>query len=212
MPPAFQEQATHTAQTAQAVEVTEPALRLSDVAALDLVGAAVLLVFALLGAWRGLWWQAMRFAGIAGAVLAARALTPKLAPGLSRVLPELDPRLATGLVWLAVFLAGLAVAALLGRLGRKLLEAMQLGLVDRFGGLVAGALTGLLLHAALVAAFLQLAPAELAQASVSGTRSEALVRALARPLPLIFDGATTERVHELLAAPPAGEDVEPRPR
>lgn len=184
----------------------EPAFRLSDVAPLDLVGACVLLAFAVLGAWRGLWWQAMRFAGIAGAVLAARAFTPALAPKLSAVLPELDPRLATGLVWLAMFLAGLAVAALVGRLGRRLLEAMQLGLVDRFGGLVAGALTGLVLHAALVAAVLQLAPAEFAQASVSGTRSEALVRALARPVPLIFDGTTTERVRELLAAPPADED------
>jgi uncharacterized membrane protein required for colicin V production len=187
----------------QDVATTEPVESpWSLLAPVDWIGAGLVVLFAALGAWRGLWWQAMRFAGLAAAVLIARAFTPKLAPSLHARLPDLDPRLGQGLVWLLLFLAGLAVAALLGRLGKRLLDAMQLGLVDRMGGLVAGTLTALLLHAALVAALLQLAPADVAHRAVAGTRSEVLVHTLARPLPVLFDDTTRTRVHELLAAPP----------
>lgn len=173
---------------------------------IDLVGLGLLGLFALLGLMRGLWWQAMRFAGLAGAVLLARAVTPRLAPAAEARFEGLDPHLTWGLIWLLVFLAGLGVAAALGRLGRSLLDAMQLGLVDRCAGCLAGALTGLLLHAVLVAAFLQLAPRHLAAPVVAGSRSELLVGALVRPLPLIFDPSTSERVRVILAAPPADQN------
>ncbi len=180
----------------------------ADVPAIDLIGAILVVLLSALGFWRGLWWQAMRFAGLAGAVLVARAFTPRLAPDLETRLVDLDPRFLTGLVWLVLFLAALGVAAALGRLGRRLLEAMQLGLMDRVAGGLFGALTGLLLHAALVAAVLQLAPHQLAHHAVAGTRSERLVSALERPLPLLFDAHTSRRMRALLAAPPGTTPVD----
>jgi len=94
---------------------------------------------------------------------------------LSGAVPELSPRVAHGVVWLVLFLAALAAATLLGRLGRKLLESMQLGAVDRAGGAFVGALTGAVLHLALLLGLSQLGKEDWVAEQVGGSHSEALL-------------------------------------
>jgi uncharacterized membrane protein required for colicin V production len=159
---------------------------------LDLLGIGLLVLFALLGARRGLWWQTVRLLGLAAVLAVARALVPRLAPGLAAALPTLDPRLASGLVWLTILALGLTLVALVGRLGKETLEAAQLGFVDRAGGLLAGLLSGALVHAALVLLLVLLAPAEFARSAVQDTRSERLFEALGRRLPLLEDAHAAE--------------------
>lgn len=154
---------------------------------LDLVGLALVVLFVVLGARRGLWWQLVRLLGVAAVIATARALAPRLAPGFAAALPSLDPRIACGLVWLGILALGLAVIAIVGRLGKATIEAAQLGFVDRAGGAVAGALSGVLLHGALVLLLVLLGPADWARAAVQGTRSERLFDTLGRKLPLLED-------------------------
>jgi uncharacterized membrane protein required for colicin V production len=162
---------------------------------LDLVGIGLVALFALLGARRGLWWQLVRLLGLAAILAVARALAPRLVPGLVAALPTLDPRLASGLVWLAILALGLAVVALVGKLGRETIEAAQLGFVDRAGGALAGFLSGALLHAAFVLLLVLLAPAEFAREAVRDTRSARLYDTLGRRVTLLEDA----HAHETLA-------------
>lgn len=149
----------------------------------DTVGLAVVALFLLLGAWRGLWWQVFRLVGVVVAVAVARAVTPRLLPTVERALPELDPRLAYGIAWVVLFVAVLLVAALLGRLGRKSLEAMKLSTVDRVGGALAGGITGALLHVAFVVAIDHVAAPEWAETTLSQTYSKAATDAIGARLP-----------------------------
>ncbi len=146
-----------------------PALSLAWI---DTLGLIVIGVMLLLGAFRGLWWQVIRLAGLAGAVVLARTLSPELSPRLAEAVPDLPPRFVFGTVWLVVFLAGLAAAAFLGHVGRRLLTGMKLGLVDRATGAAVGVLTGALIHVAFVAATSQLAPEAWVARNVGGSYSE----------------------------------------
>jgi len=143
-----------------------------DLAWVDTIGLIVLGIMFVLGAFRGLWWQVIRLVGITGSVLIARALSPPLAPFVQDAFPELDSRVAAGGVWFIVFILALSAATLLGVLGRKLLTTMQLGLADRAGGALAGLLTGTLVHLAIVATVVQLAPAAWVTNNFGGTYSE----------------------------------------
>lgn len=168
----------------------------------DLVGLGLLGVFALLGFWRGLWWQLLRLVGLAAAVLAARSLETSVTGMLESRLSDLDPRVLHGIVWLVLFLGTVAVFALLGRLGKKLLEAMQLGLMDRVGGAIAGLLTGLVLHAALLAALVQIAPDAFLQKHIHHSFSERLIQIVGVELPFLFDSQRSTSVEQRLV--PAG--------
>ncbi len=159
---------------------------------IDGIGLILTIGFALLGAWRGLWWQVIRLVGLVAAAGLASGLAPMLASNLSASAEQLDPRLVRGIVWLILFFAGLGAFALLGKLGHKLLSAMQLALVDRFGGALAGALTGLMLHAAAVATISNLGSRSYAQEALFGTRSAALFDALSEKVPLLLDTREAE--------------------
>ncbi|MCY2961051.1 MAG: CvpA family protein [Planctomycetota bacterium] len=163
---------------------------------LDLVGLGLVGLFLVLGARRGLWWQLVRLLGLAAAIATARALAPRLAPGLASALPSLDPRIASGLVWLAILALGLAVIALVGKLGKETIEAAQLGLVDRAGGAVAGALSGALLHGALVLLLVLLGPADWSRDAVRDTRSARLLDTLGRRLPLLEDAHAADALRD----------------
>src|SRR5690606_26087428 len=113
-------------------------------------------------------------------------------------LGDLDPRFLHGIVWLVLFLAAISVVALVGRLGKRLIEAVQLGLVDRVGGAVAGALTGLVLHAAGLAVLVQLAPDDFLAENLSGTVSERLVEVAGIDMPLLFGGSRSDDVKQRL--------------
>lgn len=122
---------------------------LSELPWIDKVGLAVVLLFTCLGVWRGMWWQVVRFLGVILSIAMARALAPRLQPQLEGMV-EMDEAVTHGVAWFAVFLGGLILATLFGRLGKKTLEALQLGLFDRIGGAVVGALTGVVIHGALL--------------------------------------------------------------
>jgi uncharacterized membrane protein required for colicin V production len=152
----------------------------------DQFGLVLLAVFLMLGTLRGLWWQVIRLAGLLFAGLLARAVAPRFSEGLARHsgLPLL---VSQGLLWFAVFVLALLVASLLGTLGKQSLQRMQLGPVDRFGGALAGLVTGLSLQAALLVLLSYLGPQPWTAESLRGTRSEDLLRLVSARLPVFVD-------------------------
>lgn len=163
-----------------------------DVRWLDVVGLVLVLYFLVVGARRGMWWQIVRMLGIVASVAVARAITPRLAPRFADAFPDLGERIAGGIVWTIVILLGLLVVALVGRLGKESLEEAEFGLVDRVGGGLAGLLTGLVVHAALVLCLCQTTSQDWSVAAVRGTTSQRLVDSLGRKIPLFLDGRSAD--------------------
>lgn len=152
----------------------------------DQVGLVVVGTFLVLGAVRGLWWQVIRLAGLLFAGILARALAPRFSGTLAES-SGLPIAFSQGLVWFAIFVLGLVAASLLGTIGKKSLEWMQLGLVDRFGGALAGVLTGVALQAALLVLLSYLGPQPWTADTLRGTRSERLLRLVSGRLPVFVD-------------------------
>ena len=144
---------------------------------IDKVGLGVVGLFFLLGIWRGLWWQVVRLLGVVLAVGLARSVSPILTPRVQEAL-DLSPAMSHGLSWFILFLAGLIVAALLGMLGKKALDALQLNLMDRVGGAVVGVATGLSLHVALLVFLGGVGPAGFKGNHLVGSASWTLLEAL----------------------------------
>ena len=161
---------------------------------LDIVGLVLIGALCLLGFVRGLWWQAVRLLGIAASVGAARALAPTLAPKLLDVFPEMNERLGLGFVWFGIFVLGLVLVSLVGLLGKKSLEVMQLGFADRMGGALAGLLTAVLLHSALLVALMHFGSEDWTQSAMRNTTSRVLFDSLARKVPLVVDRETANRL------------------
>ncbi len=155
---------------------------------IDQVGLGLAGFFFLLGIWRGLWWQVVRLLGVVLAVGLARSGSADLQPLISDSL-ELTPAVSHGLSWFVLFLAGLVVAALLGLIGKKALEAMQLNLLDRVGGAVAGAATGAALHVALLVLLGGMGTSEWKTANLEGTQSWHLLEVLADSRVVLDEGA-----------------------
>ena len=176
--------------TPQAVDVQTQVRSLPWV---DQLGLVLLAVFLILGAWRGLWWQIVRLLGVLLAVVGARALAPRWVDKMQASF-DLTEGPAYGLTWFAIFVLGLLLAAVLGRLGKQALDAMQLGLVDRFGGALAGALTGLMLHAALLFLLTGLGTTDWSTRTLAGSKSERLLDAVANRWPIFVDASVREQV------------------
>ena len=160
---------------------------------IDQVGLVLVIVFFLLGIWRGLWWQVIRLIGVIGAVAVARGLTPRFTPTVEEAF-ELSAALASGLVWFVLFVCGLIVASLLGLIGKRALEAMQLGLLDRVGGGMAGALTGFILHSALLVLLTALGTQEWTTDTLAGSRSAVVLNNLTHKFPVLVDTQAAERI------------------
>ena len=171
---------------------------------LDKVGLVLLVLFSVLGFWRGLWWQVIRMAGFVGAFAAARLLSPKVEPYLTDTFNITDPRFSQGLAWVVLFLLGLVVAVLLGRLGNKLLESLKLGLVNRFAGFVAGALTGLAIHAAFLAVLSLFAPPTWLNEQLQESVSAEVLAQLAERWPVIVDQEQGQWIGNELLSKPGG--------
>jgi len=168
---------------------------------IDLLGLAILVLFLVLGALRGLWWQAIRLLGIIASVSVARALAPRLSPGLADVLPGLSPALANGIAWLGILIGGLLVVAMVGKIGRATLKAAQLGTLDRIGGAAVGICCGLLVHVVLLLCLCQLSPIAWASSLVQGTRSQALLETVAARFPVLLDVRAEESIERMRADP-----------
>ena len=163
-----------------------------DLPWIDQLGMVLVVVFALLGIWRGLWWQVVRLAGVVAAVALARGLTPRFQPSVEGSL-DVSPAVSHGIVWMAVFVAGLVVATLFGMIGKRALEAMQLGLFDRAGGAVAGALTGGVLHTALLVVLSAFGTQEWTESNLEGSRSAALLTQLTQR-PILLDAQAADKI------------------
>ena len=131
--------------------------------------------FLLLGLLRGLWWQVMRFVGLIASAVLARTFADNWGSSLQGTL-DVSNEVAVGIVWVSLFVLGLILTAILGTLGKKSLEAMQLGLMDRAGGAVAGALTGLFLHTAFLVVLAYLGPQPWTEDTLEGTYSKSLLQ------------------------------------
>jgi uncharacterized membrane protein required for colicin V production len=182
-----------------AVIAAAPAASASSAGWVDGVGLALVLLLACLGAVRGLWWQMVRLCGVVAVFSVARALAPRISPRLGAWFPDLSPQIANGLAWTLVLIAGMLGVALVGRIGKAALDAAALSAFDRIGGMVAGALSGLLVHTALIVATTQVAPQSFTAKSIDGTHSQALVATLDRWVPNLLD----PHAREALAAGPA---------
>ncbi|MFT7668334.1 MAG: putative membrane protein required for colicin V production [Planctomycetota bacterium] len=167
----------------------------------DWVGAGLGGIFALLGILRGLWWQVIRLLGILGSVALARTFSAPWGAALEQS-SELSSEVATGVVWLGLFLIGIIITAVLGTIGKKSIEAIQLGLVDRAGGLIAGVATGMLLHVAWLVALAHLGPQPWTANKLEGTYSKGLLQAVTTRYPVLTQSEThaSESLHQWLGA------------
>jgi uncharacterized membrane protein required for colicin V production len=178
--------------------LSSPCLAAFDVRWLDVLGITLVLYFLLVGLKHGLWWQLVRLLGIVASVSIARAVVPPIAPRFAAAFPDMDPRVAGGIVWTAVILLGLLVVAIVGRMGKDTLEAVQLGPIDRIGGGVAGALTGVLVHAAIVLCLCQVTGREWSVDAVRGTASQRLVVTVGTSVPLFLDAHAADTLEPWL--------------
>jgi uncharacterized membrane protein required for colicin V production len=161
---------------------------------IDLVGLAIITLFLVLGAMRGLWWQVVRLLGVVASISIARALAPRASPLLAKILPGLSPTLANGLAWLVLLIAGLLAVSMIGRLGRATLEAAKLGTLDRVGGALAGLASGILVHTVLLLCLCQVASSAWSATAVQGTRSQDLLDVVADHFPMLLDAHAAESV------------------
>jgi uncharacterized membrane protein required for colicin V production len=143
---------------------------------------------------RGLWWQIVRLLGIVAVFAVARALAPRFAPMLASVLPGLSPKLANGIAWFLLILAGLLAVSMVGRLGKKTIEVAQLGPVDRIGGAAAGLASGLLLHAAILVCLAQVGSTTWATSTLEGSRSRVLLDVVETRFPMVLDAHAADSI------------------
>lgn len=169
------------------------ALGAGDIRWMDVFGLCVVLLLTVLGIRRGLWWQLVRLLGLVCALAVARAAAPSLATSIES-LTEFGPRVATGLAWSSIFVAGLLVVALIGRIGRASLEAVQLGWLDRLGGAVAGAASGVVLYTGALLCMCQVLPEPFLRDALRGSRSERVLTLVERGAPALLDARAAESV------------------
>lgn len=178
----------------------------------DQVGLLVIGTFLVLGAVRGLWWQVLRLAGLLFAGILARALAPRFSESLSEA-SGLPLVVSQGILWFTIFVLGLVAASLLGTIGKKSLDLMRLGLVDRFGGALAGLLTGVSLQAALLVLLSYLGPQPWTADTLRGTRSEGLLRLVSGRLPVFVDhhSVAAREIRSWIGSDGAGGEVQAAP-
>ena len=141
----------------------------------DLVAMGVLTVAILRGLWIGLVREAFSLAALASAVFAVRRFAEPLAEDLAASF-QLDPLLATAIAGGGVAVATILIVAGIGLLVRRALRASGLGLADRLGGSVLGALEGALFVAMLLFGVITVTGRN--DPLIAGTRSLAVFEAL----------------------------------
>ncbi len=168
-------------------------LSLDEIRWLDVFGLGVVVLFTILGIRRGLWWQVVRLLGLVCSLAVARATAPSLGVKV-HALTELGSRVSHGAAWTAVFVAGLLVVALIGRIGRASLEAVQLGWLDRVGGAVAGLVSGVVLFTGMLLCMCQVLPDAFLRDALRGSRSERVLAAVERGVPVLLDARAAASV------------------
>lgn len=162
---------------------------------IDIVGFCVVGLFLVLGIRHGLVWQVTRLIGMLVAVTLARSISPEITPHFESAL-SLHPRACQGIVWFLVFTASLLVAAMIGMVGKRALEAVQLGPMDRMGGGLAGALTGVIVHCALLVLLSAVGSTDWTARTFKGSASASMLDSLSRKTRLLLDAQAAERIVE----------------
>jgi len=151
---------------------------------IDVCGLALVLGFALLGARRGVWWQALRLLGLVAGVALARALAPRLAELLAEVFPGLHARAGHGLAWALVLVVAFLLVAWIGHRGSEAAgTAVPPTLLARAAGAGLGAVCGVVVHIALLLCLGQAAAPEWAEVRLEGTHSQRWVALVDRSVP-----------------------------
>lgn len=109
-----------------------------------LIAASTLLAF-----WKGFVQQLLSFMGWILALVAARMLGQQVAPAFSSLLP--DPGLQLAAAYAAITLVVLLASKVVSSAFGTLIQKMGLGVIDRFLGVLFGALRGLVIVVLLVA-------------------------------------------------------------
>lgn len=162
---------------------------------IDLVGLVIVLLFLSLGIRHGLVWQVTRLIGMVIAVTLARSLSPEFTPHVEAAL-SLPTRACQGIVWFLTFAATLLVAAMIGMVGKRALEAVQLGPMDRMGGALAGALTGVIVHCAVLILLSSVGTTTWTARTLKGSASASMLDNLSRKSHLLLDAQAAERIVE----------------
>jgi len=160
---------------------------------IDIVGLGVLTLFVVLGIRHGLVWQVVRLIGMLIAVGLARMISPELVPKFEAAL-SLPERACEGIVWFLVFVATLIVASLIGMVGRRAIEAVQLGPMDRIGGAMAGAATGVVVHCAFLVLMSSVGTAQWANDTFKGSASASMLDSLSRKSHILLNAQAAERI------------------
>lgn len=171
----------------------------TSLSVIDWIGIGIATIFMVLGFMRGLWWQVIRLLGLAGAAVLARTFSAPWG-ALLEDKTDISGDIAVGVVWVALFLLGVILTAVLGTLGKKGLAAIQLGMVDRAGGLLAGLATGALLHVAWLVVLAQLGPQPWTANQLEGTYSRGLLQAVTTRYPVLTQNETkgSDAMHQWL--------------
>jgi uncharacterized membrane protein required for colicin V production len=170
---------------------------------LDIACLVIVLGSGFLGARRGTWWQFVRFLGLVATLSVARALAPRLAPGLTNVFGSLPLEAANGILYSVILASGLVLVAIVGRLGRLMLEGAELSTGERAGGALLGLATGLLLTTGLLVCGSQLASSRWVEKNLRPSRAQGLLDGVAHLMPSAIDPIAAGRASsEVQAAEP----------
>lgn len=163
---------------------------------IDAVGLAILLLFAFLGARRGLWWQIVRLLGAVAVMAVARAVGPRLAPSLAGMFDGLDPAVAEGLLWVGCVTGGFLLVAFIGRIGKAESDGAEFTTADRVGGALVGIATGMVVFAGVLISIALVAGSPFAQRHIAGTTSERMLASLADSVPGLLDVHAADSLQE----------------
>jgi uncharacterized membrane protein required for colicin V production len=168
---------------------------------IDWIGLGLSGLFLLLGVLRGLWWQVIRLVGLGASVGLARAFSQSWGASLHEM-TDISLEVSEGIVWVGLFILGIVATAFIGTLGKKSLQAIQLGMMDRAGGALAGLATGLCLHVALLVALGILGPQPWTQNTLEGTYSSQLLAFVTTRHSVLTseDSGSTEALQQWLGA------------
>ena len=166
---------------------------MKDIAGIDIALVVCLLLAIWLGARRGLWWQFVRLLGIVATLALARAVAPRLAPGLQHYISSLSPEFANGLMWGCVIVLGLSVVTLVGRIGKAALEGAEFTPLDRIGGALLGVASMALIFAGAFVVTAQVASPEWNAKYLRESKTQLFVNQLAQRIPNALDPLAAER-------------------
>ena len=116
---------------------------------IDIIIAAIVVVFGIFGLRKGLIREAATLAGLFLGLWVAFHFSDFTADKLTH-LWEIDPKYLNVIAFIVTFIVVAILVNLLGRLVAKLVKAINLGLIDRLGGFVIGGAKGLLICSLII--------------------------------------------------------------